>query len=90
MKRTSEMKIVTLLKSIKFNTFENLVGLGGYSDGEYLVSKADVDSSTLILGCGINADGEFEKTMKDLTPVRHKLLTCQQPLSCSLGNRLVH
>ena len=63
------MKLANLPKELKFNTCADLVRVGGLNDGGYLVSKADINKTTLILGFGINTDWEFEKNFISINPI---------------------
>ncbi len=55
------MKKVYLPGFMKYKACSDLVRLGSKNDGGYLVSRRDIEKSSILLSFGINADWRFEK-----------------------------
>jgi hypothetical protein len=63
------MKAATLPVQLACKACGDLIRLGGRGDGGYLVSRADVDATDVLLGLGINTDWNFEREFLEIRPV---------------------
>lgn len=60
------LKIVNLPSFLKPLLNNNLIRLGSFNDGGYLVCKDDIYDSDLLLSFGINDDWNFEKNLLEI------------------------
>ena len=60
------LKIVKLPSFLKPLLNNNLIRLGSFNDGGYLVCKDDIYDSDLLLSFGINDDWNFEKNLLEI------------------------
>ncbi len=58
-----------LPRFFSFKSASDLVRIGRNNDGGYLVSRADIDKSDVLIGLGINDDWSFEEDFKKIKNV---------------------